>query len=67
MSGRKLQADAAALYRDTLERMVAKLGPDHRTTKITAGDLRYLVDDDAEVAGILRRADTGGRWVRWAG
>ena len=34
------------------------------TTKITAGDLRYLVDDDAEVAGILRRADTGGRWVR---
>ena len=67
MSGRKLQADAAALYRDTLERVVAKLGPDHRTTKITAGDLRYLVDDDAEVAGILRRADTGGRWVRWAG
>ena len=47
--------------------MVAKLGPDHRTTKITAGDLRYLVDDDADVAGILRRADTGGRWVRWAG
>ena len=40
---------------------------DHRTTKITAADLRYLVDDDAEVAGILRRADTGGRWVRWAG
>ena len=64
---RKLQADAAALYRDTLERMVAKLGPDHRTTKITADDLRYLIDDDAKVRGILGRADTGGRWVRWAG
>ena len=49
--------------------MVAKLGPDHRTTKITAGDLRYLVDDDADgvadaalfLAARLRAPDSSGR------
>ena len=63
---RRLRAEAEALYRETLERMVLKLGPNHRTTRITADDLRYLVDSDADVDAILERPDEGARWVRVA-